>query len=64
MEDDGVKTHAEMLLRRSGLSFRDVARVLREYADNVGDATVAAGGEEMRTRDILQALLEYVEALP
>lgn len=64
MEDDGVKAHAEMLLRRSGLSFREVATVLREYADNVGDATVAAGGEEMRTRDILQALLEYVEALP
>ena len=37
-----------------------------EYAENVGEATVAAddGGPGMRIREIIDALIQYVASLP
>lgn len=61
MEDDGVQAHAARMLQRRGLTFADVVRVLREYGDNVGEATAASGD---RLAEIVAALLDYVEALP
>lgn len=74
MEDDAVKDHVSVLLRRKGLGWREVADVLREYRGNIGDDEVsvqAAGGkregvdgeEELKTKDILSALIGYIEAL-
>lgn len=65
MEDDGAQAHIRMLLERNAVPLQDILGTLQEYRDNLGDAVVAAGGEEggMRTQDIVQALLEYVQGL-
>lgn len=66
MEDDGLRDHAKQLLEAKGGSFKEVADVLAEYRDNVGDAETEAGGasdaevEATRQRDILGHLIEYV----
>lgn len=54
-----------MLLERANVPLSALVASLVEYRDNVGDAMVAAGsdGEGMRTQDILEALLAYVQGL-
>ncbi|TIB95392.1 DUF1716-domain-containing protein [Wallemia mellicola] len=62
MEDDGIKDHAEILLRRRGQSFKDVVSVLNEYADNMGDRPPNPDGSPTQ-REIVGHLMEYVESL-
>lgn len=70
MEDDAAKDHVKVLLRRKGLGFGHVATTLREYRDNIGDQISTTGhgeGEdeqvELKTKDVLSALITYLEAL-
>lgn len=66
MEDDAVKDHVSVLLRRKGLGWKDVGGVLREYRENIGDDEVsvdATGEASLKTKDILSALIDYLEAL-
>ncbi|TKY84863.1 hypothetical protein EX895_005943 [Sporisorium graminicola] len=66
MEDDACKDHVGVMLKRKGARFANVAETLREYSENVGDqvAIEAADGEEgFKTRDILTALIAYLESL-
>ncbi|TIA84981.1 hypothetical protein E3P99_04097 [Wallemia hederae] len=62
MEDDGVKDHAEVLLKRRGVSFKDITKVLHEYADNMGEQPPNADGSPTQ-REIVEHLIEYVASL-
>ena len=67
MEDDACQHHVRLMLKRRGLRFKDVATTLSEYRDNVGDQVAieadSEGGQEMKTSDILDALIAYLESL-
>lgn len=73
MEDDAAKDHIQLLLRRKGVHLSDIAHTLREYSDNLGDQLSVSkpandesdshGSTELKTKDILAALIAYLEAL-
>ncbi|KAJ9477490.1 DNA-directed RNA polymerase II 138 kDa polypeptide [Pseudozyma hubeiensis] len=64
MEDDACKDHVQTMLRRKKLDFNSIADTLREYRDNVGDQIAIDEGEEpLMTKDILAALIGYLESL-
>ncbi|SPO21616.1 related to nuclear associated protein [Ustilago trichophora] len=68
MEDDAAKDHVKVVLKRKGLDFNHVAATLKEYRDNIGDqiSTTGQGKDEqneLKTKDILSALITYLEAL-
>lgn len=65
MEDDAVKEHVGRLLRRKGGSWGDVVATLKEYRDNIGDQVSIDGDDAgaLKTKDILSALITYLEAL-
>ncbi|KAH9813372.1 Catenin-beta-like protein [Melampsora americana] len=54
MEDDGVRDHLNMLLKRKGKSFKDVVDVLIEYQESMGDGSKKEG---------VRCLAEYLAAL-
>lgn len=78
MEDDAAKDHISLLLRRKSKSLRHVAETLKEYRDNIGDQVSITDTssssddhdpnsnskrQDLKTRDILNALIAYIEAL-
>ncbi|GAC72517.1 uncharacterized conserved protein [Moesziomyces antarcticus T-34] len=63
MEDDAVRDHVAMLLRRNAASWQDVVATLQEYSDNIGDQLAISDPTEVKTKDILAALIEYLCAL-
>ncbi|WVQ85127.1 hypothetical protein IAT38_007292 [Cryptococcus sp. DSM 104549] len=64
MEDDGAMTHARLLLSRKDLSFKDVAAVLTEFKNNVGDDPEEGEEEEPNVqRMILEQLIAFLEGL-
>lgn len=62
MEDDGIKDHTDVLLKRRGVSFKDITSILHEYADNMGDQPQNADGSPTQ-REIVEHLIEYVRSL-
>ncbi|SJX61351.1 uncharacterized protein SRS1_10343 [Sporisorium reilianum f. sp. reilianum] len=67
MEDDACQEHVAVMLRRKGWAWKDVARTLREYRGYVGDEVAVeperAGEAGLMTREILDALIAYLESL-
>ncbi|KAI5475947.1 beta-catenin-like protein 1 [Pseudohyphozyma bogoriensis] len=70
MEDDGVRDHIRMLLSRKDQSFSDVIRVLKEYRENVGDASLVPAADDGDAPDaaeeqrvILGHLISYLEGI-
>lgn len=65
MEDDGVRAHAQQMLKRKGKSLQDVVDVLKLFRDNVDDdESEAALAEDASPpqREILTGLINFLEA--
>ncbi|EIN10361.1 DUF1716-domain-containing protein [Punctularia strigosozonata HHB-11173 SS5] len=65
MEDDGIRTHLEQMLRRKSKSLADIADTLKVYRDNVDEEVLPAPEEgEARPasqKEILEALVTFLE---
>ncbi|KAH8923689.1 DUF1716-domain-containing protein [Atractiella rhizophila] len=56
MEDDGVREHVKMLLRRKGKDFKDVNKILEEYKNGMGE-------EAEDQKSIIDQLMAYLGSL-
>ncbi|EGG04537.1 uncharacterized protein MELLADRAFT_49123 [Melampsora larici-populina 98AG31] len=54
MEDDGIKDHLKMLLKRNGKRLEDIIGVLVEYLESMGDGS---------KKDGIKCLVDYLAAL-
>ncbi|PSR77278.1 hypothetical protein PHLCEN_2v7971 [Hermanssonia centrifuga] len=62
MEDDGIRTHIQQMLRRKDKSLKDIVKTLEVYRDNVDEDGAAAADGETSQKEILQNLILFLDA--
>lgn len=70
-QDDAARDHIQLLLHRNGSHLHHIAQTLHEYRDNIADQpsisttthTVPPHQDEVKTKQILSALIAYLESL-
>ncbi|KAI0337925.1 DUF1716-domain-containing protein [Trametopsis cervina] len=62
MEDDGIQAHLQQMLNRKNKSFKDIVKTLRIYQANVDTDESAQQAGEMTQKEILQHLIDFLDA--
>ncbi|KAJ3554103.1 hypothetical protein NM688_g3281 [Phlebia brevispora] len=62
MEDDGIRAHIQQMLRRRDKSLKDIVKTLEIYRDNVDEDDAGRAPDEPSRKEILQHLIEFLDA--